>query len=74
MNPELFQSFALSAYSLVFLLIGFIVWKKKTERLQALKNNFPHSNYFKMRLETSRIFEAKDHLISTFGGLTFDIR
>ena len=74
MNPELFQSCALFVYSLSFSLIGLILWKKRQKREHALENHFPCAIYLRMRFETAKLFDTKEHSVSKFGALRLDIR
>ena len=74
MNPELFQSLALFVYSVLFFSIGLIMWRKKRKRSHALGNHFPCATYLRMRFETARLFETKEHSQSRIGALRFAIR
>ena len=73
-NPELFQSCALFVYTVLFFIIGLIMKRKKRNRLHALKNHFPCAIYLKMRFETAKLFDRKEHSQSKFGALTLDLR
>ena len=74
MNPELFQSLVLFVYSVIFFSIALIMWRKKRKRSHALENLFPCATYLRMRFETARILDTKEHSQSRIGALRFAIR
>ena len=60
MTPEIWHCCIFAVYSLFFLCLAFVLWRKKKKRSYALKNHNPCAVYLRMRFETAKVFESED--------------